>query len=132
MESVTAWAWGPLSFLTFLAFLCRHPSRFVLQLIISLGTWGHPDGLLPLCLLPNVTHLPPPPRLGQLYGDVLYFATEARVGWTHSDPHPLYFWVYFVGLNGIWVVVPAALIADACKHLSAAQRAHDSPRQKAH
>uniref|UniRef100_A0A8C3PZE1 EXPERA domain-containing protein n=1 Tax=Chrysolophus pictus TaxID=9089 RepID=A0A8C3PZE1_CHRPC len=105
MESVTAWAWGPLSFLTFLAFLCRHPARFVLQLIVSLG---------------------------QLYGDILYFATEARVGWTHSDPRPLYFWVYFVGLNGIWVVVPAALIADACKHLSAAQRAHDSPRQKAH
>uniref|UniRef100_A0A803YEB0 EXPERA domain-containing protein n=1 Tax=Meleagris gallopavo TaxID=9103 RepID=A0A803YEB0_MELGA len=95
MESVTAWAWGPLSFLTFLAFLCRHPARFVLQLIVSLG---------------------------QLYGDILYFATEARAGWTHSDPRPLYFWVYFVGLNGIWVVVPAALIADACKHLSAAQR----------
>ncbi|NXC48443.1 EBP isomerase, partial [Penelope pileata] len=105
MESVTAWAWGPLSFLTFVAFLRRHPARFVLQLVVSLG---------------------------QLYGDILYFATEAQAGWSHSDPRPLYFWVYFVGLNGIWVLVPSALILDAGRHLAAAQRALDSPRHKAH
>lgn len=52
METVTAWAWGPLSFLTFLAFLCRHPARFVLQLIVSLGAWGQLDGALPVCLPP--------------------------------------------------------------------------------
>ncbi|CAM9166709.1 unnamed protein product [Bubo scandiacus] len=105
METVTAWAWGPLSFLTFLAFLRRHPTRYVLQLLVSLG---------------------------QLYGDVLYFATEARAGWSHSDPQPLYFWGYFVGLNGVWVLVPGALLADACRHLAAAQRALDRPRHKAH
>lgn len=38
METVTAWAWGPLSFLTFLAFLRRHPIRYILQLLVSLGT----------------------------------------------------------------------------------------------
>ncbi|XP_075594885.1 3-beta-hydroxysteroid-Delta(8),Delta(7)-isomerase [Balearica regulorum gibbericeps] len=105
METVTAWAWGPLSFLTFLAFLRHHPTRYILQLLVSLG---------------------------QLYGDVLYFATEARAGWSHSDPRPLYFWGYFVGLNGLWVLVPAALLADACRHLAAAQRALDRPRHKAH
>ncbi|KAM6307721.1 3-beta-hydroxysteroid-Delta(8),Delta(7)-isomerase-like [Podargus strigoides] len=105
METVTAWAWGPLSFLTFLAFLRRHPTRYVLQLLVSLG---------------------------QLYGDVLYFATEARAGWTHSDPRPFYFWGYFVGLNGLWVLVPGALLVDACHHLAAAQRALDRPRHKAH
>ncbi|XP_075346635.1 3-beta-hydroxysteroid-Delta(8),Delta(7)-isomerase [Mycteria americana] len=105
METVTAWAWGPLSFLTFLAFLRRHPTRYVLQLLVSLG---------------------------QLYGDVLYFATEARAGWSHSDPRPLYFWGYFVGLNGLWVLVPGALLADACRQLAAAQRAVDRPRHKAH
>lgn len=105
METVTAWAWGPLSFLTFVSFLSRHRSRFVLQLIVSLG---------------------------QLYGDVLYFATEARAGWTHSDPHPLYFWVYFVVLNGVWLVVPSALIIDAWNHLCAAQRDHDRPHKKGH
>ncbi|NXV93693.1 EBP isomerase, partial [Calonectris borealis] len=104
METVTAWAWGPLSFLTFLAFLRRHPTRYVLQLLVSLG---------------------------QLYGDVLYFATEAQAGWSHSDPRPLYFWGYFVGLNGVWVLVPGALLADACQHLAAAQRALDRPRHKA-
>ncbi|NWV24931.1 EBP isomerase, partial [Origma solitaria] len=105
METVTAWAWGPLSFLTFLAFLRHHPARYVLQLIVSLG---------------------------QLYGDILYFATEARAGWTHSDPQPLYFWGYFVGLNGIWVLVPGLLLLDACHQLATAQRGHDRPRHKAH
>ncbi|XP_039575717.1 OTU domain-containing protein 5-like, partial [Passer montanus] len=37
METVTAWAWGPLSFLTFLALLRQHPARHVLQLVVSLG-----------------------------------------------------------------------------------------------
>ncbi|KAF1609205.1 UNVERIFIED_CONTAM: 3-beta-hydroxysteroid-Delta(8),Delta(7)-isomerase, partial [Eudyptes pachyrhynchus] len=69
---------------------------------------------------------------GQLYGDVLYFATEARAGWSHSDPRPFYFWGYFVGLNGLWVLVPAALLADACRRLADAQRALDRPRHKAH
>ncbi|NXK26657.1 EBP isomerase, partial [Arenaria interpres] len=105
METVTAWAWGPLSFLTFLAFLRRHPARFILQLLVSLG---------------------------QLYGDVLYFATEALTGWTHSDPHPFYFWGYFVGLNGVWVLVPTLLLLDACRNLAAAQRALDRPRTKTH
>ncbi|XP_068780178.1 3-beta-hydroxysteroid-Delta(8),Delta(7)-isomerase [Struthio camelus] len=105
METVTAWAWGPLSFLTFLAFLRRHPARFVLQLVVSLG---------------------------QLYGDVLYFATAARAGWVHADPRPYYFWGYFVGLNGIWVLVPGALIADAWRHLGTAQRTLDRPRHKGH
>ncbi|XP_074023179.1 3-beta-hydroxysteroid-Delta(8),Delta(7)-isomerase-like [Numenius arquata] len=105
METVTAWAWGPLSFLTFLAFLRRHPTRYILQLLVSLG---------------------------QLYGDVLYFATEARAGWSHSDPRPFYFWGYFVGLNGVWVLVPALLLLDACRNLAAAQRALDRPRHKTH
>ncbi|XP_064593185.1 3-beta-hydroxysteroid-Delta(8),Delta(7)-isomerase [Zonotrichia leucophrys gambelii] len=105
METVTAWAWGPLSFLTFLALLRQHPARYILQLVVSLG---------------------------QLYGDILYFATEARAGWAHSDPHPFYFWGYFVGLNGLWVLVPALLMLDASRELARAQRGHDRPRHKAH
>ncbi|NWR96100.1 EBP isomerase, partial [Furnarius figulus] len=69
---------------------------------------------------------------GQLYGDVLYFATAGRAGWIHSDPRPFYFWGYFVGLNGLWVLVPGALLLDSCCQLTAAQRAHDRPRHKAH
>ncbi|KAM6106901.1 LOW QUALITY PROTEIN: 3-beta-hydroxysteroid-Delta(8),Delta(7)-isomerase [Phoenicopterus ruber ruber] len=99
METVTAWAWGPLSFLTFL-FLRHHPTRYVLQLLVSLG---------------------------QLW-DVLYFATEARAGWSHSDP-PLYFWAT-LGLNGFWVLVPGALLADACHPPGRCPRALDRPRHK--
>lgn len=105
METVTAWAWGPLSFLTFLALLRDHPSRYVLQLIVSLG---------------------------QLYGDVLYFGTEWLAGWTHSDPHPLYFWGYFVALNALWLLLPGALLLQACLRLAAAQTALDRPPHKAH
>ncbi|NXX77293.1 EBP isomerase, partial [Urocolius indicus] len=105
METVTAWAWGPLSLLTFVAFLRQHPARYVLQLLLSLG---------------------------QLYGDVLYFATEALAGWSHSDPRPLYFWGYLVGLNGLWLLVPGLLLADSCYQLATAQSALDRPRHKAH
>ncbi|CAL8319733.1 unnamed protein product [Merluccius merluccius] len=105
METITAWLWGPLSFLAVFAFLTNKPYRFVLQLIISLG---------------------------QLYGVVLYFFTEHRDGYAHSEVgHPIYFWFYFVFLNALWVVIPLVLIVDAWGQLSGAQAHRDSPgRQK--
>ncbi|XP_069785271.1 3-beta-hydroxysteroid-Delta(8),Delta(7)-isomerase [Narcine bancroftii] len=108
METITALTWGPLSIWTVVAFLQNKPYRFVLQLIVSLG---------------------------QLYGDVLYFFTEYREGFRHGVPgHPLYFWFYFAFLNGLWIVVPGALIADACSNLITAQSAVDRgalrPRDK--
>ncbi|XP_025894450.1 3-beta-hydroxysteroid-Delta(8),Delta(7)-isomerase-like, partial [Nothoprocta perdicaria] len=103
METVTAWAWGPLSLATFVALLRGHPARHVLQLVVSMG---------------------------QIYGDVLYFWTAARGGWAHSDPRPLYFWGYFVALNGIWLVVPGLLVADAWRQLVTAQRVFDRPPRK--
>jgi cholestenol Delta-isomerase len=42
----------------------------------------------------------------QLYGDILYFATYWFDGGDFTRPEPLYFWLYFVVMNGIWVVVP--------------------------
>ncbi|XP_015278995.1 PREDICTED: 3-beta-hydroxysteroid-Delta(8),Delta(7)-isomerase [Gekko japonicus] len=71
--------------------------------------------------------------LGQLYGDILYFYTEYRDGFTHSEMgHPLYFWFYFVFMNGLWIVIPALLILDAWKHLSASQRVMDAGKSKRH
>ncbi|XP_058873332.1 3-beta-hydroxysteroid-Delta(8),Delta(7)-isomerase-like [Acipenser ruthenus] len=109
METITAWAWGPLSVWTVYAFLQHKHYRFVLQLIVSLG---------------------------QLYGDVLYFYTEYREGFTHSEKgHPLYFWFYFVFMNALWIVIPALLIVDAWHHLVAAQSHADKsngPRQRNH
>ncbi|MFT7814248.1 3-beta-hydroxysteroid-Delta(8),Delta(7)-isomerase [Arapaima gigas] len=100
METVTALFWGPLSIWTVVAFLGCRSCRFVLQLIVSLG---------------------------QLYGTVLYFYTEHRDGYIHSQPgHPIYFWFYFVFLNFLWVVIPLFLILDAWRQLSTAQELCDS------
>ncbi|KAM6976698.1 3-beta-hydroxysteroid-Delta(8),Delta(7)-isomerase [Aplochiton taeniatus] len=100
METVTAWLWGPFSVWTVFAFLTKRSYRFVLQLIVSLG---------------------------QLYGAVLYFYTEHRDGYAHSElGHPVYFWFYFVFMNVLWIVIPLMLLADAWTHLSAAQTQADS------
>ncbi|CAN9516078.1 unnamed protein product [Ophioblennius macclurei] len=102
METVTACFWGPFSIWVVYAFLTNKPYRFVLQLIISLG---------------------------QLYGDVLYFFTEHRDGYSHSElGHPVYFWFYFVFMNGLWIVIPLALIVDAWKQLSTAQTHTDNTK----
>ena len=45
----------------------------------------------------------------QIYGDVLYYGTCYLEDFIHSRPEPLYFWVYFVALNALWIVVPAAV-----------------------
>ena len=38
------------------------------------------------------------------------------VGWIHARPEPLYFWFYFVVINGIWVVIPGIIaIASSAK-----------------
>ncbi|TFJ97421.1 KDEL motif-containing protein 2 [Platysternon megacephalum] len=67
----------------------------------------------------------------QLYGDVLYFYTEYREGFAHSEMwHPLYFWFYFVFMNTLWIVIPSILLLDAWGHLSAAQSALDSVKAK--
>ncbi|KAL8164229.1 UNVERIFIED_CONTAM: hypothetical protein K2H54_047971 [Gekko kuhli] len=106
METVTALFWGPFSFWTVLAFLWRQPHRFLLQLVVSLG---------------------------QLYGDILYFYTEYRDGFTHGEKgHPIYFWFYFVFMNGLWIVIPGLLILDAWKHLSDSQRVMDANKSKRH
>ncbi|XP_050997953.1 LOW QUALITY PROTEIN: 3-beta-hydroxysteroid-Delta(8),Delta(7)-isomerase [Acomys russatus] len=104
METLTAIAWGPVSLWVVIAFLRQQPCRFILQLVVSVG---------------------------QFYGDVLYFATELRDGLQHGEPgHPVYFWFYFVVMNAIWIVVPAILIFDSVKHLTAAQSVLDSKVMK--
>uniref|UniRef100_A0A4X2KNV0 EBP cholestenol delta-isomerase n=2 Tax=Vombatus ursinus TaxID=29139 RepID=A0A4X2KNV0_VOMUR len=100
METVTAWVWGPLSLWAVGAFLRQRPERFLLQLVISLG---------------------------QLYGDVLYFLTEYRDGFQHGElGHPLYFWLYFVFLNALWIIVPSALLLDAWRQLVLVQSLADA------
>ncbi|XP_048192444.1 3-beta-hydroxysteroid-Delta(8),Delta(7)-isomerase [Perognathus longimembris pacificus] len=105
METITAILWGPLSIWVVIAFLRQQPIRYVLQLMICLG---------------------------QIYGDVLYFLTEYREGFQHSEMgHPLYFWFYFVFMNGLWLVVPGILLLDSVRQLTHAQSMLDSRVTKA-
>ncbi|KAM3848164.1 3-beta-hydroxysteroid-Delta(8),Delta(7)-isomerase-like, partial [Vipera latastei] len=96
----------PLSLWTAVAFLSRQSHRYVLQLVVSLGL---------------------------LHSDVLYFYTEYRDGFHHSEMwHPTYFWFYFVFLNSLWIIIPSLLIWDAWKHLTACQRVMDANKVKKH
>ncbi|XP_042525160.1 3-beta-hydroxysteroid-Delta(8),Delta(7)-isomerase [Dipodomys spectabilis] len=100
METITASMWGPLSLWAVIAFLRQQPVRYVLQLMVSLG---------------------------QIYGDVLYFMTEYRDEFQHSEMgHPVYFWFYFVFMNALWLVIPGILLLDSVKQLTHAQSMLDS------
>ena len=52
--------------------------------------------------------------LGQLYGDVLYYATslfdERLLGLSYSRPEAAYYWGYFVFMNSFWIIIPFILI----------------------
>jgi cholestenol delta-isomerase len=83
MESITAIAWGPGCLLVAAMVLGRHPLRFPLQGLVSLG---------------------------QVYGDVLYYGTayfeHIVYGLSYSRPEPFYFYFYFIFMNAIWMVIP--------------------------
>ncbi|KAK6063568.1 emopamil binding protein [Seiridium cupressi] len=90
METVTAFCWGPLSFLVGWYIIKRNPFRHPLQLVVSLG---------------------------QLYGDVLYYATfffeDSVFGEVFCRPERYYFWAYFVMLNGFWIGIPLKLCVQS-------------------
>ncbi|KIW43714.1 uncharacterized protein PV06_04787 [Exophiala oligosperma] len=90
MESITAIFWGPLSFLMIYFIITSHPMRYPLQAIVSLG---------------------------QVYGDVLYYATSLFDHYykelSYCRPEAYYFWFYFVFMNFIWIVIPGSLLADS-------------------
>lgn len=107
MEAVTAFLEGPGCLLICWAMLKSKPWRFTAILIVSLG---------------------------QLYGDVLYFGTCLHGGLArHSRPEWLYFWFYFVVVNGVWIVVPLACIVYACRSINQAVSSIESgdPKRKA-
>ncbi|KAF2261777.1 EBP-domain-containing protein [Lojkania enalia] len=92
METITAVCWGPISFLTAALIATDHPLRYPLQTIVSLG---------------------------QLYGDVLYYATSLFdhyiLDLTYSRPEAAYFWGYFVFMNSFWIIVPLYLMVDSVR-----------------
>ncbi|KAK2026384.1 emopamil binding protein [Colletotrichum zoysiae] len=91
METVTAVCWGPLSFACAYCVVAGHPLRHPLQLVVSLG---------------------------QLYGDVLYFATcsfdKLVSGIVYCRPEDFYYWCYYVFFNAFWIVIPFCLVLNSC------------------
>ncbi|TGO82410.1 hypothetical protein BPOR_0837g00050 [Botrytis porri] len=92
METITAVCWGPSSFILAAMIATDHSLRYPLQAIISLG---------------------------QLYGDVLYYATCLFdfyiLGLEYSRPEPAIFWGYFVFMNSFWIVIPCVLLLNSVK-----------------
>ncbi|KAB2572832.1 EBP domain-containing protein [Lasiodiplodia theobromae] len=86
LETITVLVWGPLSFLTSWCIVSESPHRLSLQALVSTG---------------------------HLYSDTLYYVTsilDMRRGVLHSRPEALYFWVYFVAMNALWIIVPAFIL----------------------
>ncbi|KAK5047743.1 hypothetical protein LTR84_006408 [Exophiala bonariae] len=90
METITAVCWGPLSFFMVYAIITSHPLRYPVQAIVSLG---------------------------QIYGDILYYATclfdHYYKNMTYCRPEAYYFWCYFFFMNFIWIVIPGSLLWDS-------------------
>ncbi|KUI65211.1 3-beta-hydroxysteroid-Delta(8),Delta(7)-isomerase [Cytospora mali] len=90
VEVITVMIWGPLCFATAVSIARDGSLRHPLQIIVS------------------VAHL---------YGVALYYSTcyinERYRGLVYSRPEPLYYWVYYVGFNAPWVVVPAVLLKNS-------------------
>lgn len=97
METVTAIFWGPLSFLCAYCIIADHPLRYSLQSIVSLG---------------------------QLYGDVLYYATYSFDSLVakleYCRPEQVYFWAYYVLLNAFWIVIPLILLVQSARETTRA------------
>ncbi|KAJ2775919.1 hypothetical protein IWQ57_000076 [Coemansia nantahalensis] len=55
--------------------------------------------------------------LAQLYGNVLYMGINFMEGFRHTNPHPFYFYGYFVLMNAVWIVVPANLAYDSFRSI---------------
>ncbi|PLB34534.1 EXPERA domain-containing protein [Aspergillus candidus] len=99
MEAVTAFAWGPLSFLIACCIAVEHPARHALQLILSVG---------------------------QVYGDVLYYATSLFElhfdGAEFCRPEGYYFWFYYFFFNAIWMVIGSYYAGQSAVEITRAFR----------
>ncbi|KAK4545329.1 hypothetical protein LTR36_003509 [Oleoguttula mirabilis] len=109
MESFTAAFWGPGCLAAAALVMLRHPMRYPIQMIVSMG---------------------------QFYGLVLYYATcmfdHYYAGVTYSRPEAFYFWFYFFFMNFIWMVIPGYLIyqssVETAKAVRIAQRVEASKK----
>ncbi|KAJ2082467.1 hypothetical protein H4R24_001566 [Coemansia sp. RSA 988] len=90
MEGITALVDGSFALATVYGVLTDSPVRYPAQLITSVM---------------------------QLYGNVIYLGINYMEGFRYTNPHPFYFYGYFVFLNAIWIFLPSYLIYDSCKYI---------------
>ncbi|RJE25775.1 Emopamil binding protein [Aspergillus sclerotialis] len=94
MEAVTAFAWGPLAFTIASCIALEHPARHVLQIIMSVG---------------------------QVYGDVLYYATSLFDHYVHGvefcRPEGYYFWFYYFFFNAIWMIMGSYFAVQSAREI---------------
>ncbi|KAJ2153218.1 hypothetical protein J3B01_002002 [Coemansia erecta] len=90
MEGITAVFDGSFALVTVYGVLSDSPIRYIAQLATSLM---------------------------QLYGNVLYMGINFMEGFRYTNPHPYYFYGYFVLMNAVWIVIPIVLIVDAVKNI---------------
>ena len=88
----------------------RPAANFARQLI-----WGPLSFWAALCIARDSSLRHPVQMMvcmGHLYGVVLYYATSTAEhhfrGVAHCRPEALYLWVYYIGFNLPWVVVPSS------------------------
>ena len=63
--------------------------------------------------------------MGLHLGKARQTGLRLHAGWIHSRPEPLYFWFYFVVVNGIWVVIPGIIAVASAVRLCRAVAFHD-------
>ncbi|KAJ4254711.1 hypothetical protein NW757_005040 [Fusarium falciforme] len=106
VETITALAWGPLCLLTVVSIIHGSRSRHVAQVIVCTA---------------------------HAYGVALYYLTnfnESRMhGVAYSRPETLYFWIYYVGFNFPWAVVPLVLLRDSWRQIGSAFAALEEKRK---
>ncbi|KAK4456111.1 Emopamil binding protein-domain-containing protein [Podospora aff. communis PSN243] len=95
IETLTVFIWGPLCVLAAVLLVAeKRGLRHVAQIVLSVG---------------------------HLYGVLLYYGTcafeERYKGVGYSRPDALYYWGYYVGMNGLWVVVPTLLLLQSAREI---------------
>ncbi|KAK2003394.1 emopamil binding protein [Colletotrichum falcatum] len=101
VESFTVVILGPLCWAIVVTIACRSHARHPLQVIMCVG---------------------------HLYSVVLYYSTSLAEFYfndlSHSRPEFLYFWVYYVGFNAPWVVVPTVVLFQSVVHIKSSLQGH--------
>ncbi|KAI8364791.1 Emopamil-binding protein [Radiomyces spectabilis] len=91
IETLTVFIWGPLCIITAYCIWQSLPLQYLYQLIASIA---------------------------HLFSTSLYFVMDIPEGFKNCDPHPVYFWIYFVAFNAPWLVIPIVLLSQSIKRIS--------------